>query len=273
MLPLSVCLISERELDAPAPVRNWDGELTAISVGRLEEEKNPLLLADVLAGLRATDARWRLVICGEGPLEGALRERLAALGVADAADLRGYVPLDDGLREAYRQAHAFLHVSHTEGLPQVLFEAFAARLPVVATDVGSVAAAGGDAVLLVPPGDAEAPVQRLRQLAADPALRDALVAAGVARVRAHSLEAELERTARFLRDGALGRARPTVGQLGCGIRRRAQCSAREARTRAVSGETLTRKRQSGSSCQMPTRGQSSRSRATKACDESPAATS
>jgi len=199
VLPLTVSLVSERELDTPAPDRDWDGELTVISVGRLEEEKNPLLLADVLARLRAEDERWRLVVCGEGPLEAALRERLTTLGVAGAAELRGYLPLDGGLRNAYREAHAFLHVSHTEGLPQVLFEAFAARLPVVATDVGSVAEAGGDAILLVPPGDPEAPAQRLRELAADPALRDALVTAGLSRVRAHSLEVELERTARFLR--------------------------------------------------------------------------
>ena len=199
VLPLTVSLISERELDAPAPERRWDGELTAISVGRLEEEKNPLLLADVLADLRATDPRWRLVICGEGPLEDALRERLVALGVADAATLRGYVPLDGGLQDAYREAHALLHVSWTEGLPQVLFEAFAARLPVVATAVGSVAAAGDGAVLLVAPGDPKAPAARLRQLADDKTLRETLVAAGLTRVRAHSLEAELRRTGRFLR--------------------------------------------------------------------------
>jgi glycosyltransferase involved in cell wall biosynthesis len=198
VLPLTVSLIPQRELEAPPPERHWDGELTAVSVGRLEEEKNPLLLADVLARLREADPRWRLVVCGEGPLEGALRDRLAALGIAEAADLRGYLPLDGGLRDAYREAHAFLHVSRTEGLPQVLFEAFAARLPVVATDVGSVAEAGGDAVLLVPPEDPEAPARRLRELADDARLREALVAAGLERVRAHTLEAELERTARFL---------------------------------------------------------------------------
>jgi glycosyltransferase involved in cell wall biosynthesis len=211
VLPVTVSLVSEQEVDAPPPQRCWDGELTVISVGRLEEEKNPLLLADVLARLRATDPRWRLVVCGEGPLEGALRERLAALGVADAADLRGYLPLDGGLRDAYREAHAFLHVSRTEGLPQVLFEAFAARLPVVATAVGSVPEAGGDAVLLVEPGDADAAAARLRELAADERLRERLVDAGVARVRAHSMEAELRRTAAFLkdeRDQAEARAAP-----------------------------------------------------------------
>jgi glycosyltransferase involved in cell wall biosynthesis len=202
VLPLTVSLVSEQEIDASPPERRWDGELTVISVGRLEEEKNPLLLADVLARLRANDPRWRLVICGEGPLEGSLRERLAALGVAGAADLRGYQPLDGGLREAYREAHAFLHISRTEGLPQVLFEAFAARLPVVATAVGSVPAAGGDAVLLVAPGDADTAAARLRELAADPGLRERLVAAGLARVRAHSMEAELRRTVAFFRKSA-----------------------------------------------------------------------
>ena len=201
VLPLTVSLVSERDVDASPTERRWDGELTVISVGRLEEEKNPLLLADVLARLRATDPRWRLVVCGEGPLEGPLRERLAALDVAGAADLRGYRPMDGGLREDYRKAHAFLHVSRTEGLPQVLFEAFAARLPVVATAVGSVPAAVGDAVLLVAPGDAEGAAARLRELAADLGLRERLLAAGVARVRAHSMETELRRTAAFLQDG------------------------------------------------------------------------
>lgn len=199
MLALTVTLVGERDLRAPAPQRRWDGELTALSVGRLEEEKNPLLLADVLARLRDGDPRWRLVVYGEGPLESALRQRLTALGVADAAELRGYLPLDGGLRDAYRSAHALLHVSWTEGLPQVLFEAFAARLPVVATAVGSVAEAGGDAVLLIPPGDPAAAAERLRRLAADEPLRDALVDAGLARVAAHTLEAEAGRAAAFLR--------------------------------------------------------------------------
>ena len=66
----------------------------------------------------------------------------------------GYVPIDGGLLDLYRSSHAFLHVSWTEGLPQTLFEAFASGLPVVATAVGGVPAAVGDAALLVEPGDA-----------------------------------------------------------------------------------------------------------------------
>ena len=53
-------------------------------------------------------------------------------------DFLGYLSLDSGLRDHYRDSHMFLHVSWTEGVPQVLFESFAAGLPVVATAVGGV---------------------------------------------------------------------------------------------------------------------------------------
>jgi glycosyltransferase involved in cell wall biosynthesis len=126
-----------------------------------------------------------------------LEERLAELGVADAADLRGYVPVDAGLHDLYRSADFFLHVSWTEGLPQVLFEAFAARLPIVATAVGGVPDAAGDAALLVPPGEAEAAVEALIRLASEAELRERLVESGVERVRRHTTAAEVGRVAEF----------------------------------------------------------------------------
>ena len=234
VLPLTVSLVSDREVDGPTPRRRWDGELTMLSVGRLDEEKNPLLLADVLARVRAADPRWRLVVCGEGPLAGALSERLAELGVDDAAQLCGYLPLDGGLRDAYRTANVFLHVSRTEGLPQVLFESFAARLPVVATAVGGVPEAAGDAVLLVPPDDSEAAAASVRRLAADEGLRDRLTAAGVARVRRHTMEAELKRTAAFLKHGQRQDGAPDA------LRRRGHANlATRMATRTSERETLT----------------------------------
>jgi glycosyltransferase involved in cell wall biosynthesis len=178
--------------------RRYDGELTMLSVGRLDEEKNPLLLADVLAAGRAAGWPWRLVVCGVGSLEGELARRLEDLGLSHVAELRGYVPIDAGLREVYREAHAFLHVSWTEGVPQVLFEAFAARLPVVATDVGGVRATAEGASLLIPPGDRDAAVAALERLLGDAELRERLTEAGVARAARHSLEAEAAGAAEFL---------------------------------------------------------------------------
>lgn len=207
-LELAVSLVRAGDLQPDAAQGpSYAGErLVALSVGRLEQEKNPLLLADIAAVLSRSDPRWSLLVCGEGPLEDALRERLARLGVEDRVTLRGYVPHDRGLRELYRSSHALLHVSWTEGMPQVLYEAFAARLPVVATAVGGVPAAAGDAALLIEPGDAAAAADALRRIGDDSGLRERLSAAGLAQARGHTLEAEVEKVARFL-----GAARPWPG--------------------------------------------------------------
>ncbi|MFL5909372.1 MAG: glycosyltransferase [Gaiellaceae bacterium] len=197
LLPICVSLVPERDLAPPeaADARSYDGELVALSVGRLDAEKNPLLLADVLARL---GPRWRLVVCGDGPLAGELASRFEALGVEDRVDMRGYVPVDSGLDELYGGSHAFLHVSHTEGMPQVLIEAFAARLPVVATAVGGVPALADGAALLVPPDDPEAPARELERIGSDASLRERLIEAGAARASEHTLEAETARVAEFL---------------------------------------------------------------------------
>jgi glycosyltransferase involved in cell wall biosynthesis len=174
------------------------GPVTVLSVGRLDAEKNPLLLADVLADLRAGGEDWRLVVCGEGPLKPALAARLDELGLAAHADLRGFVGPDDGLMDLYRDADMFLHVSWTEGVPQVLVEAWATGLPIVATDVGGVRAATDDGALLVGPGDAAAAAGALRRLRADDDARTRLVARGLELARARTLEHETARVARFL---------------------------------------------------------------------------
>jgi glycosyltransferase involved in cell wall biosynthesis len=195
-----VSLLGDQDIAEPADdLRSYDGpDLRVLTVGRLDPEKNPLLLADVLASALREDPRWRLDVCGDGTLTGKLTERLRELGVLNRARFHGYVPIDDGLWDLYRGSHALLHVSFTEGVPQVLLEALAARLPVVATDVGGVAAVADGAGVLVPVDDAPAAAEALNRLASDPALRARLVDRGVAVAREHTLEAECERLAAFL---------------------------------------------------------------------------
>jgi glycosyltransferase involved in cell wall biosynthesis len=224
VLEISVSLIDGPDL---VPVetalrRSYDDELRVISVGRLETEKNPLLLADVLAQLCEDGDRWRLTVCGEGGMQAALEDRLRELGVAERAELLGYVPFGPRLLELYRDSHALLHVSWTEGLPQVLVEAFAAGIPVVATDVGGVATAVGSAVRLVPPGDATSAAAQLRAIAADPSLREGLVRAGHDYAAARTASAEVKRVAEFLRGGLNG--------AGAGLRDPSSGGPRERRS-------------------------------------------
>jgi len=211
ILELAVSVVPEAAIRPAANglERDYSESLTVLSVGRLEPEKNPLLLADVLAGLRARDPRWHLRVCGEGELAEPLERRLEERGVTEYAALEGYVPMGEGLLDLYRDSHVLLHVSWTEGFPQVLVEAFASALPVVATAVGGVPAGVGEAALLIPPGDADAAVAALIRLANDPALRARLVAAGHEQAKGQTIEAQTERLVAFLERHAArgGRAR------------------------------------------------------------------
>jgi len=201
LLEITVSLVDERDLVPAEAVlkRSYRDELRVISVGRLEAEKNPLLLAEVMARLRQDGDRWRLIVCGEGAMQAMLEDRLRELGIAERAELLGYVPFGPRLHALYRDSHALLHVSWTEGLPQVLVEAFAAGLPVVATDVGGVARAVGGAVRLVPAGDAGAAAAELQAIAADQGLREELIRAGHDYAAARTVTTQVKRLGEFLR--------------------------------------------------------------------------
>ena len=92
------------------------------------------------------------------------------------------------------------HVSMTEGAPQVILEAFAARLPVVATAVGGVPDLVAERGLLVSSrrstGTAAAALARI---VADADLRGRLVESGHLTAKDHTLQAECRRLADFLR--------------------------------------------------------------------------
>ena len=196
-------LVRARDL-VPLPealARSWDGTLRIFTVGRLDSEKNPLLLPEILAELRHRDPRWRMAVAGVGRLADAVLRRAQALGVADAFELIGYVENGPALWREYRASKAFLHVSRTEGLPQVLFEAQAMGIPIVATDVGGVAAALGHGTrgLLVPPDDANAAADALERLRVDASLRATLVERALAYATEETMEAQLDRLAAFFR--------------------------------------------------------------------------
>jgi glycosyltransferase involved in cell wall biosynthesis len=127
-----------------------------VAVGRLVPIKNPRLLVDALVRVKARLRDARLLMVGEGPDLPALERHAAALGVRDSVVFAGYVPLA-ALPDFYRTADVFALSSDFDNSPNVVLEAMASALPVVATDVGGVgsfveAGCGGD---LVPAGDAQ----------------------------------------------------------------------------------------------------------------------
>jgi glycosyltransferase involved in cell wall biosynthesis len=201
LLATTVSLVRDEDIADVDRVleRPWNGELRVLSVGRLEAEKNPLLLPEILARLRRRYEGWRMTVVGSGPLTSAVQNSAEKLGVSAAFELKGYVPFGPGLWEIYRASHAFLHVSLTEGLPQVLLEAEAAGLPIVATDVGGVRSAlrDGELGLVVPPRDADAVVDALERLRTHSDLRRQLIERGLVAIRETTLDAEVRRVVEF----------------------------------------------------------------------------
>jgi len=114
-----------------------EGKRVVLTVARLVPIKNVQRLLDAMAVVRARLADAHLVVVGDGPEVDTLRQRAAALGLADAVTFAGFVPHAD-TPEFYRAADVFALSSDFDNSPNVVLEAMAAGLPVVTTDVGGV---------------------------------------------------------------------------------------------------------------------------------------
>jgi glycosyltransferase involved in cell wall biosynthesis/predicted metal-dependent phosphoesterase TrpH len=165
-----------------------DGVIDVLYAGRITREKGADLLADAFLQARAQDARLRLVLVGGGPEEQRLRERLG-----ERACFRGWLA-GDALARAYASADMFLFPSRTDTFGQVVLEAQASGLPVVAVAEGGPLSLIEDLVsgLLCPP-DAAALAAAVLELAAAPRLRARLVRGGLASVRDRTWERALRR--------------------------------------------------------------------------------
>jgi glycosyltransferase involved in cell wall biosynthesis len=202
VLTMRPSLVRAADVVEKPEARDWSQEIELLTVGRIDAEKNPFLLVDAMAELeRRRPGRYRLRWVGIGPLAESVRARVAEVGLEGRFELPGYVPFGPELLALYRRAHALVHVSLTEGVPQVLVEAMASATPVVATDVGGIGAAleNGRAGLLVPPANRTAVVEAVLRLTDDEELRTQIVARGLELARDWTLEAEAARVAAFLR--------------------------------------------------------------------------
>lgn len=168
---------ARRELGLPE-----DGEIV-LSVAQLVQKKGNVHLVRAFARVAGERPRALLVLVGSGRDEEMLRAEAAALGIAERVRFAGQQP---GPRVARFMvaADVFALPSLKEGFPNVLLEASASGLPLVAAAVDGVPelVRDGDNGLLVPPADPSALAGALLRLLGDPAERARL--AGAARHKA-----------------------------------------------------------------------------------------
>ena len=147
----------------------FPGELRILYAGRLTREKGVDLLVESFLRARVVEPRLHLLLAGGGPEEGELRGRLG-----EHATFLGWLEGDD-LARAYASADLFLFCSRTDTYGQVVLEAGASGLPVVAVGEGGPAALieNRHTGILCRP-DADHLAGAVLQLAASPTLRGRL---------------------------------------------------------------------------------------------------
>jgi glycosyltransferase involved in cell wall biosynthesis len=137
------------------------------SVGRLSPEKGFGVLVEAAHRVVREVPDAGFVHFGDGPLRPSIQQRITALGLDRRFVLAGF---RDDVHRAFPHFDLFALPSYTEGLPCVVLEAFAARVPVVATAVGGTpeVVTDGENGRLVPPRDPVSLARRIVELLLDP---------------------------------------------------------------------------------------------------------
>ena len=161
-----------------------DRPLEILCVARLTRIKGHAVLLDAMAEAAARGVPIRATFVGDGPTRPALEARAAELGLEDAVRFTGALG-HDKIRDRMAEADVFCLVSFAEGVPVVLMEAMAMRLPVVASRVMGVGELvdSGKSGFLVRPARPDLVADALQQLDASPELRREMGATGRDAVR------------------------------------------------------------------------------------------
>ena len=148
-----------------------DAEVTRLPanllfVGRLDYMKGVDILLKSIASLQTGGNKISCDIIGDGPLKKALQQLACELGIADKVTFAGACT---NVLPYLQKASCFVLPSRSEGMPNVILEAMACGLPIIATLVGGIPdiITDGRNGLLIPPDDVPALSLALAKLLAD----------------------------------------------------------------------------------------------------------
>ena len=163
-----------------------------LSVGRLVAKKGHPFLIQACQILKQKGHHFVCDIYGTGPLRTELEKLVQQLDVEDCVSLQG-ARTQEELVAIYQAAHVFvlapfiLEDGDRDGLPNVLLEAMACGLPVIASDISGIPEliTNNETGLLVAPRDVSGLASALERMLVDSPLRAHLAAMGRRRVERH----------------------------------------------------------------------------------------
>lgn len=153
-----------------------------LSVGRLVEKKGFPFLLQAAAVLAGQGIDFELVIVGDGPDRDELERLAGGLGLRDRVVMTGMLSQEE-LSHVYRRSDVFCLASivgkdgDRDGLPNVILEAMAYRVPVVASNLSAIpeVVIDEETGLLVPPGNPAEIAARIERVLSDRSLHASLV--------------------------------------------------------------------------------------------------
>jgi len=158
-----------------------EGDFNILVPGRLTEQKDPMLMVEVIRLAAPSLERLRVHVVGDGPLEPEVREAVRRAGLEGCFSFH---PPTHELAPWYAASDLLLMTSVFEGVPYVVYEAMAMEVPIVAPALpGNVELMGDTAGILVAPrDDASAYAEAIAALARGASRSRALARAGRERV-------------------------------------------------------------------------------------------
>ena len=174
------CGIQPGRYDAAQPGTSGN---RLLFVGRLAAVKGLPVLFTALRAQIEKHPDCQLVLIGDGPERAALEQMVTRMGLQDHVTFAGYKSQDE-VAQALGETDIFVLPSFAEGVPVVLMEAMAARVPVITTQIAGIPELVENAVsgLLVPPGASGPLADAIDRLLSDPPLRTKMGQAGRKRV-------------------------------------------------------------------------------------------
>jgi len=189
------------------PGRYFSREVADCVIGSfspLRPEKNIARLLRVFATIASDRPQLRLVICGDGPERDDLVGLAAGLGISNRVAFAGHVAAPELVMGGF---DILAMTSDTEQMPYAVLEGMAARLPILATDVGDIAVmvSPENRPFIVPRTETGRFAEAAGRLCADPTLRRAIGRCNRERVEAEFSIGRMVDAFHRLLDGAITR--------------------------------------------------------------------
>ena len=176
-----------------------------LCVGRFSTEKGHAVLFEAVSLLQKNDRPFFLILIGDGPLRSTLEREVRSKRLESRIMFAGQ---QRDVRPYFAASDVLVLPSLSEGSPNVLLEAMAARLPIVATLVGGVGeiVSNKETALVVPRGSAAELAAEIARLFDNPELGKQLAERAYQRLVEHFSPATYDRTLTAIYDSILRRS-------------------------------------------------------------------